>query len=620
MAFTLQELQAGFRIGECVIEPRQNRIVRGEIEVRLEPRVMDVLVCLAVRAGEVVSRETLNEQVWGNLVVTDQAVTNCISELRHHLGDDRSAHRVIETIPKRGYRLTAPVQLVREPTEDPSQTTKSSSGRRWRVAVGLLLLGTFLLGGAWWWRSASAPGLPSVAVIRFENAAGDEALDYLRLALPDEIETLLTKSRDLAVRPLQYAVGDDPVAVARARGVDHIVSGRYYRENDNQLTLAIEAQHVLQERVIWRTRITVPAGELLAMRARIAEGVQQGLLPALGARARAVATSGSTPAHDEAYQLYLRSLALPQQPKTTERAIEMLERAVALEPTFAPAWNALGTRYYDYGTWFAGAAPARQKSLAALRKALELDPDLISAAKLIVTYRAEAGDLEGAYRDARRLLEHFGPGADTHFALSYVYRYGGLLDDSQRHCELALDRDPRDPRLRSCGYAYLYGGKLSRVMDFFKLDEGSYFVQWATVLYELRRNDRAAALQVVRQAADEPNEPTRRLMQPCLEGVRGAALDDAVVEFVRHWQLSPDPETAYAIAPMLSFCSRPREALRFLERGVDGNYCSFPALDLDPIWAGLRSDPEFQRIRVKAMACHDRFRRMVDAYDAKANH
>ena len=123
MAFTRQELQAGFRIGECLIEPRQNRIVRNEAEVRLEPRVMDVLVCLAARAGEVVSRETLNEQVWGNIVVTDQAVTNCISELRHHLGDDRSANRVIETIPKRGYRLTAPVQLAQS-----SSGSRSASG------------------------------------------------------------------------------------------------------------------------------------------------------------------------------------------------------------------------------------------------------------------------------------------------------------------------------------------------------------------------------------------------------------------------------------------------------------------------------------------------------------
>ena len=144
MAFTRQELQAGFRIGECLIEPRQNRIVRGDTEVRLEPRVMDVLVCLAERAGEVVSRDTLNEQVWGNIVVTDQAVTNCISELRHHLGDDRSANRVIETIPKRGYRLTAPVQLAHvEPSEVRSpQATQSPMTRRRRLfAAGLLLLG-----------------------------------------------------------------------------------------------------------------------------------------------------------------------------------------------------------------------------------------------------------------------------------------------------------------------------------------------------------------------------------------------------------------------------------------------------------------------------------------------
>jgi DNA-binding winged helix-turn-helix (wHTH) protein/tetratricopeptide (TPR) repeat protein len=609
---TRQELQAGFRIGDCFIDPLQNRIVRNDIEARLEPRVMDVLVCLAEHAGEVVSRETLNAQVWGNVIVTDQAVTNCISELRHHLGDDRSVNRVIETIPKRGYRLTLPVQLAQATVV---QATKAPiAARLWLVAGGLLLLGALILLGTERWRGKPATTLTSVAVMRFENAAGDAALDYLSLALSDETATLLTRSQGLAVRPFGYVKGEDPLAAARARHVDHLVSGRYYLEDNNQLSLAIEAQHVQQERVIWRTRITVPAGDLLAMRGRIEEGLQQGLLPALGARP--VPTAATRPAHDEAYQLYLRSLALPQQPKTTERAIEMLEQVVTLEPEFAPAWQALGVRYYAYGTWFTGAEPARQKSLAAHRKALQLDPDLIAAARNIVTHRTEAGDLEGAYQDARRLLEHFGPGPDTHFTLAYVYRYGGLLEESQRHCELALDRDPQDPNLRSCGYAYLYAGKLPRVMDFFKLDEGSYFVHWATVLYNLRLNDRDAALQVVRQTADEP---IRRLMQPCLEGAQGAALDAPVEEFVQHWLRSEDPETAYAVAPVLSFCGRPREALRFVERGVDGNYCSFPMLDLDPIWAGLRNDPEFQRIRGKAVACHERFRRMVETQDGASN-
>src|SRR5688572_17700005 len=268
MAFTPQQLQGGFCIGECLIEPRQNRIVRGGVrsgsEVHLESRVMDVLVCLTERAGEVVSRETLNAQVWGNVVVTDQAVTNCISELRRHLGDGPT-NRIIETIPKRGYRLTAPVQLVRVETTRPA-----ASRRPWLVAMGLLLIGAVALGSTWWWRqSSSTPTLTSVAVLRFENAGGDATLDYLGLALPDEIATLLTKSRELAVRPVAYVDDKDPIAAARARSVDHIVTGRYYLEDNDQLGLAIEALDVPHERVIWRTRISAPSGDLLAMRGRI---------------------------------------------------------------------------------------------------------------------------------------------------------------------------------------------------------------------------------------------------------------------------------------------------------------------------------------------------------------
>ncbi|HET9447215.1 MAG TPA: winged helix-turn-helix domain-containing protein [Steroidobacteraceae bacterium] len=608
MAFTPQELQGGFRIGECLVEPRQNRLVRGDAEAHLESRVMDVLVCLAERAGEVVSRETLNAQVWGNVVVTDQAVTNCISELRRHLGDGPH-NRIIETIPKRGYRLAAPVQLIRA-----EKSARAPSRRPWALAAGLAILALVALGSAWWWwNSASTSPLTSVAVLRFENAGKDPTLDYLALALPDEIATLLTKSPDLAVRPVEYVAGDDPLAAARERRIDHLVSGRYYLEQDKQLSLAIEALHVRQERVVWRTRIAAPAGDLLAMRAGITAGVQQGLLPALGA---AAVPTGPLPAHDEAYQLYLHSLALPKQLKPIERAIELLERAVQLEPQFAPAWEALGLRYYDHGTYGSGGEAARQRSVAAHRRALEIDPGSITSARSLVTHRTEAGDLAGAYKQARQLLDHFGPRSQAHFALAYVYRFGGLLEESQRRCELALDRDPHDPRLRSCAYSYLYAGELSRVMDFLLLDEGSYFVQWGTVLYSLRTGDTQTALRAARRADDDP---TRRLMEPCLEGARGAALDQAVAGFIAYYDQNNDGETPYAVSPMLVYCERSKEALRFVERAVDGGFCSYPALDLDPIWAGLRDDAEFQRIRGKAMACHDKFRRVVEAYDKQAS-
>jgi DNA-binding winged helix-turn-helix (wHTH) protein/tetratricopeptide (TPR) repeat protein len=611
-AFSRDALQAGFRLAGCLIRPTQNCIVRGDAEaVHVEPRVMEVLVCLAERAGEVVSREVLHQKVWGGLVVTDQAVTNCISELRQRLGDDRSTRRIIETISKRGYRLVAPVELAdaRTVPERLASSTPWAAFRRGPEAGAAALLVFVLVGFAWSLGGNRDPALASVAVLQFENAAGVDSLDYLGFALPDEIATLLTRSPSLAVRPIGYLDTDNALAQAQALGVGHVISGRYYLEDGDQLTVAVEAQVASQERVVWRARITVPAGDLLAMRARLTERVHEGLLPVLGATADSA--TGPMPAHDEAYRLYLHSLAMPYQPKPTERAIDMLKQVVALDPAFALAWVALGGRYYDHGTYGPGGEQARGQAMAAYRKGLELDPDLISAAAQIVTVLTETGDLETAYREGARLVDKFDASAEAHFALAYVYRFGGLLEASQRHCDLALERDPNNPRFRSCGYAYLYDGKLSRVMDFLALDEGSYFAQWGTVLYHLRRRDDVAALGVVRQAAPDP---TRQLMEPCLEGQRGLALDEASAAFVQYWQRQSDPEMPYAVAPMLSHCGYPEEALGFLERSVDANFCAYPAADRDPVWADFRGHPQFQRIRAKAIACHDRFLRMVDAH------
>ena len=174
MSLTPQELQSGFRIGEYLVEPRQNRIVRGGSRPSRTARHG----CARAwrRSGEVVSRDTLNATVWRDVVVTDQAVTNCISELRDHLGDDRSTNRVIETIPKRGYRLVAPVKRARR---RPSPVVPSKRSRRWPVAIVALVL-VAIAGVAWWRTRAATPTLTSVAVVKFTNAANDASLDVSR--------------------------------------------------------------------------------------------------------------------------------------------------------------------------------------------------------------------------------------------------------------------------------------------------------------------------------------------------------------------------------------------------------------------------------------------------------
>lgn len=99
-----------FRVGEWVAEPMANRITRGETVRKLEPKVMEVLACMAARPGETVTKEEFMAEVWTGTVVTDDVLARCISELRKALGDKARNPTYIETIRKRGYALIAPVE------------------------------------------------------------------------------------------------------------------------------------------------------------------------------------------------------------------------------------------------------------------------------------------------------------------------------------------------------------------------------------------------------------------------------------------------------------------------------------------------------------------------------
>lgn len=105
--------------------------VAGETALHIEPKVMEVLLCLAAKSGSVVRRDELLEQVWGEVVVSEEVLTRCISELRSALGDNEKTRQYIQTLPKRGYRLLKPVELLSvEPPQSasPSPTDAKLSG------------------------------------------------------------------------------------------------------------------------------------------------------------------------------------------------------------------------------------------------------------------------------------------------------------------------------------------------------------------------------------------------------------------------------------------------------------------------------------------------------------
>jgi DNA-binding winged helix-turn-helix (wHTH) protein/Tol biopolymer transport system component len=162
----LSAVDGDLQIGRWLVQQQLNAIRAGRKTTRIEPKAMEVLLCMARHAGAVVSREALLHEVWGDTLVTDSALTRCIAELRKVFDDDVKEPRVIETIANQGYRLVAAVR--------PAARIAATVPRRpgWWAIGAVATLGVLAAFGVWLWTSRS-PSNPA-AVTRLTANLGNE--------------------------------------------------------------------------------------------------------------------------------------------------------------------------------------------------------------------------------------------------------------------------------------------------------------------------------------------------------------------------------------------------------------------------------------------------------------
>jgi eukaryotic-like serine/threonine-protein kinase len=495
----------------------------------------------------------------------------------------------------------------------------ATAGRRLPYGIIMGILGLVVALGISYWkaRNNGPPAVSSatptaVAVLPFQNLGSDKDVDFLSLALPDEIATDLSYVRTLSIRPFattsKYtAPALDLQQAGHEMHVADIVAGHYLKEG-NQLEVTLEAVDVENNRTLWRDTLNVAAPDMIAMREQITAKVKQGLVPALGAGS---ASAGTTrPKNEEAYDLYLRSLAVSRDPAPNKDAIAMLERAVALDSTYAPAWAALGLHYYWDSQYSDGGEASLQKSNAALERARELDPNLIEASLQIAVLSVERGDFTRAYQVADDLVKREPESSFAHFAMSYVLRYAGFLDQSARECETALSLDPGNFGLRSCSFTFVELGKPEQAMDFIRLDAGSSWFNNNVIRILTREDKLAEAREVVQKLPSDDNYA--RLYKACLERPvfqpsPSAELDRMAHEQEPLLQNNPDPENRYLSGSDMAFCGEKDIALRLLKSAIEGHYCSYEALQQDSLLASIRSTGEYAQLLSAAKKCQDDF-------------
>jgi TolB-like protein/Tfp pilus assembly protein PilF len=340
------------RIGAWKVNEALDEISKDQLTVKLEPRTMRLLICLAEHADQVVSIDQLLDQVWKDVVVSHASVYQAIAMLRRSLADDLQNPSYIVSVARRGYRLIAPV--VREPAAG--------------VGANLSIDET----------------APAVAVLPFADISDKGDQQYFADGLSIELINLLTKVDGLHVPAKTSSFyfrgkSEDIRTIARHLLVTHVLDGSV-RTSGNHIRISVQLVRAESGYHVWSRTYERQFDDIFKIQDEIAAAVISALKVSI------LGSNKLSARHDtkgEPYILYLQARAMNQRRTGSDNAtaIEYLQRALALDPDFAPAWAALSDVMLDNFLYFSDISyqEVRREAHAAAERALELDRSLADA-------------------------------------------------------------------------------------------------------------------------------------------------------------------------------------------------------------------------------------------------
>jgi TolB-like protein/DNA-binding winged helix-turn-helix (wHTH) protein len=532
------------RIGAWRVDCAVDEISKDGNSVKLERRAMQLLVCLAEHAAQVVSVEQLLDQVWTGVVVTPDSVYHAVANLRKTLGDDAREPEYIATVPRRGYRLVAPVSAwtdVADAAVGDAATAAASAGEGVSapavraglapsrlagvLAVAIVaVLGCVIVARFWLAKPAAigvAPAAPaplndkSIAVLPFVDLSAKHDQEYFSDGLSEEIIDHLSHVQDLKViartSSFQFkGKSDDVRTIGRELGVSNLLEGSVRTSGD---TFRVTAQliRVADGANRWSESYDAEMGDIFKIQDEIATAVSNALggamtLPGAAGRAR-------TP-NIEAYDAFLRGKFLIQRftKADTERAVDAFKEAVRLDPSYATAWARLADAYNTQGV--AGWTPphdAYAAARAAVDRALALDPNLAIAHQVLSDLEWNyLFDWDEALAEERKALALDPAIADYtgNNVAAAEAQWAGHNEEAVADFKKSIERDPLDASLQvQLGIALLYAQQLEDAENvarkLLELQPGAAFAHALLAEILLAKRQSVAALAEAQKETDE---------------------------------------------------------------------------------------------------------------------
>lgn len=644
------ESQPLYEFGSFRLVPSERLLLNGGHAVPLQPKAFETLLLLVQHSGHVLSKDELMKSLWPGTFVEENNLTQHISQLRRALGEGSSGHSYIETVPRLGYRFVMPVDQVsgagaqewllrrrtrtqivlHEHVEEESggpgvlddrvatvgtrrAWAPPASFRKWILAgtvAAAALAGIFLVA----WR----PGRPvfssnqvrTLAVLPFRDLKPDAGTQFLSYSLADAIIHRLGYVSELTVRPSSYVAKyhdgqADPRAVAQELRVQAILTGNYIREG-NRLRVSAELIDMARGEVLWRDTLDVPYDQLMTVQDRVAESAARGLrLRILPQEARRL--QNSQPRNPVAYEYYLRAM---QSGLADDFRIssQLLEKSVALDSGYAPAWRELGKTYAGYASWQAGGPEFITKSKAAFDKALQLDPELPQLHAAMAVPMMEAGDLDQAIVALREELRLNPNEPLAHWWLTEAYLYGGMLEESIAEGERALRLDPL-VNVGSTFNTYLHAGEYQKFLSTLPPGESARTTFYRGLCFLYMKDESRAAGEFERAYALDPSLMHSNYGKAFLYAIRRQPAEG--LRYLRDLeQKTPavDGEMLYKLGQAYALLGDTPSSLRLLCEAINHRFYCHACFARDPLLASLHGETEYAQLVNLARERHEAFR------------
>ena len=461
------------------LDPAAYQLRRAGRPLKLERIPLDILLLLAERPGQLVTREQIAERIWGKdaFLDVDNSLNGAIRKIRHALEDDPDQPRFIQTVTGRGYRFVATVvdaapaqppaqpPLAQPPPAQPPPRARSRTRLTLAAALPLLLAGAIV------WSRRETPDAPRdrvmLAVLPFQNLTGDEGQEYLSDGLTEEMIAQLGKRdpKGLGViartSVMQYKGSQEPPQrIGRALGVQYLLSGSVRRDSS---TIRVTAQLVRagDQAQLWSEQYDRRPSGLLTLEGEIAREITDAIESSLGSRARPSGGAAPAPPRDvEAYDLFLRGQYFFNKRTDTdiETAVAYFERVTHRDPGFARGWAALASAEVLAAVY--SMQPPQElvsRARAAALKALELDPSLAEAhTALALIVQNHDWDWPTAEREFRQAIALNPSYATAHHWYAEHLMWRGRFEDALRESELARELDPLSLIIAADNGAILY--------------------------------------------------------------------------------------------------------------------------------------------------------------------